>query len=233
LKALMMTQIFKSIAVLVAVLLGLVTPARAVPVNALMQASFSGVIVSGNDAHNIFGGSLLLDGEAFLATFKYDTTIGRHTSPVIDQIFGGLSLGSKSPIISASITINNVSYDFLGWGYGEASLSQGGGRGSFYLSAQDPLYGTGLSLTEYRNDAALPISLSTPFSLAGANLLPPGSYAQGLVNFGSGSADLAIHSITVTSLSPVPLPAGLPMLVSGIMALGFTARRSGKSPHAG
>lgn len=230
-----MTQIFKTMAFLVAVLLGLAAPARALPlpVNDLMQATFSGVIVNGNDAHNVFGGSLLLDGEAFVASFKYNTAIGRHTSPVIDQIFGGLSLGTQSPIISASITINGISYDFLGWGYGEASVSNGSGHSAFHVSAQDPAYGTGISLTEHRNDTVLPVVLTTPFNIAGAGLLPPGFTAQGFVNFGSGSAALSIRSVTVASLSPVPLPQGLPLLVSGIMVLGLAGSRSRNTSHAG
>ncbi len=230
-----MTQIFKNMVFLVTVLVGLAAPACAVPVpvNAMMQATFSGTVVSGNDAHNVFGGSLLLDGEAFIASFKYNTAIGRHTSPVIDQIFGGLSLGSQSPMISASITINGISYDFLGWGYGQASVANGLGHSSFSLSAQDPAYGSGITLTEYRNDTSLPSVLTTPFSVAGAGLLLPGSSAQGFVNFGSGSATLGVNNLKVVSLSPVPLPAGLPSLVSGILVLCLAARRSRTIAHAG
>jgi hypothetical protein len=230
-----MTQIFKNMVFLVALLVGLAAPARAVPVpvNTLMQATFSGIVVSGNDAHNVFGGSLLLDGEAFVASFKYNTAIGRHTSPIIDQIFGGLSLGSQSPIISASITINGISYDFLGWGYGEASVNKGPGYSAFHLNAQDPAYGIGISLTEYRNDNSLPSVLTTPFSVAGSGLLLPGSTTQGFVNFGSGSATLGVNNLKVVSLSPVPLPAGLPLLVSGVMLLGLAGWRGRTSAHAG
>jgi hypothetical protein len=230
-----MTQILKNMVFLVAVLVGLAAPARAVPVpvNALMQATFSGMVVSGNDPHNVFGGSLLLDGEAFIASFKYNTAIGRHTSPIIDQIFGGLSLGSQSPIISASITINGISYDFLGWGYGEASVNNDSGHSSISLSAQDPAYGAGISLTEYRNDSSLPVVLTTPFTATSSGLLPPGVTAQGFVSFGSGSATLGINSVKVISLSPVPLPAGLPLLISCIMALGLAARRGRNAIHSG
>jgi hypothetical protein len=92
-----MTQIFKNTALLIAVILGLLSPAKAVPVpvNAVMQATYSGVILNGTDSHNIFGGSILLDGEAFIASFTYNTAIGRHTSPVFDKIYGGLAFGSQ------------------------------------------------------------------------------------------------------------------------------------------
>ena len=70
---------------------------------ATMQAMFTGSIVSGFDQSGLFttpGGDLT--NLSFSMAFVYDTSVGRRTLPQFDQVVGGTSLNTKSPMISAS-----------------------------------------------------------------------------------------------------------------------------------
>jgi hypothetical protein len=110
---------------------------------------------------------------------------------------------------------------------------QDAGHSLIFHSAQDPIYGIGIELSEYRNNIDIPLNLTTPFTVSGNNLLPPGFTYQGFVNFGNGSAVLAVSSVKLANLSSVPLPAGLPLLASGILVFGLMGKRRRISPHAG
>jgi hypothetical protein len=227
-----MTQSLKYVVFLVAILFKFASPVLAVPVsmNTIMHATYSGIVIHGTDNGHNFGSNSLLDGQSFTASFIYDTAIGRYTSPELDQVAGGLSHGNQSPIISASIRMNGIEFFFPGRGLGVVSITQGY---SVLHSAQDPIYDSSIYLTKYLDEFDNPLNLLSTFTVLGNDILPPGFIHQGFAAFGKDEAILSIRGLKVANVSAVPLPAGLPLLLSGIMALGLAWRRGRTSAHAG
>jgi hypothetical protein len=93
----------------------------------IMQATFTGTVVTSDpngtgpafDWAGIFGPpNTPLNGDAYTATFLYDTTVGvAYTTPLAAVIDGGPSgWGSslQSPSLGAVLTINGRSFDVAG-----------------------------------------------------------------------------------------------------------------------
>jgi hypothetical protein len=97
-----------------------------------------------------------------------------------------------------------------------------------YVTGQTlPVYGTTLPPGSVQVDG-----WSTPINSGGTTgtvnvipptLLPPGSYVLEVLGTVTGSAGGSYSG--VLNLAPVPLPAGLPLLLSGLGALGLWGRR--------
>ena len=220
-----MTQTLKIAGLFVTVLVGLSAPAQAVPVNTLMQATYTGVVISGTDDSHIFGNANSLDGQAYTAIFRYDTAVGHQSTAILDQIIGGLAMGTRNPVIHASIRINGLSYDFSNLASGEVTYTDGK---AVFHSAQDQGHNNGIYLAEYFDQFDVPVDLSATFTTTGSGLLPPG-----FARFGNGSAFLSVKSLQVATVSTVPLPAGLPLLASGVVAIGLIGRRRRNRINAG
>ena len=169
-----MTQTLEIVGRFVTALVGLSAPAQAVPVNTLMQATYSGVVISGTDDSHIFGNTNTLDGQAYTAMFKYDTAVGHQTTATVDQIIGGLAMGTRNPVIHASIRINSLRYDFSGLASGEVTYTDG--RAVFH-SAQG--HNNGIYLVEFFGQFDVPVDLSATFTAMGSGILVRPDFASG------------------------------------------------------
>jgi len=84
---------------------------------ALVTVTYTGTVSSGVDAFSTFTDSLEpnnLAGLAYKAVYVFDTTLGETvSSPGYNYALGGLFNGLQSPALSASITINGISFGFV------------------------------------------------------------------------------------------------------------------------
>jgi hypothetical protein len=92
-------------------------------VASIYVATYTGLLNSGIDASGVFGAAgTNLAGLMYSTSFTYDTTLGaRNSCCGSDHIDGGAELGTASPIVSASITINGVTYQFTPFTRGQAT----------------------------------------------------------------------------------------------------------------
>ena len=84
---------------------------------ALVTVTYTGTVSSGIDSVGTFTQSLEpnnLAGLAYKAVYVFDTTLGETvSSPGNNYALGGLFNGLQSPALSASITINGISFGFV------------------------------------------------------------------------------------------------------------------------
>jgi hypothetical protein len=203
---------------------GFASPALAVT----MKAVYSGIVINGNDPDEIFGQTDNLEGAPYVATFTYDTDIERQSSPVFDQVYGGLPFVTPSPMLSADILINGITFNFDVSEYGQATTYNDGTVSYIYHAAEGPARIPRIFLYEYRDDVSIPRDLTATFSVLGDGLFAPGFSQQGYFDFEVGDGELLINSVKVSQLSAVPLPAGLPLLATGLAVLGAARRRKAK-----
>jgi hypothetical protein len=216
----------------VAIVLGLITIGFASTASAVtMQATYTGTVIDGRDRTLLFGSGGILDGLSYIATFVYDTDIGRQSSPQFNQVYGGAAFGNPSPMLSSDITIGGMTFSFGGAHYGQATNSNDGAASYIYHAAQGASGTPFIYLYEYRDDLAIPLDITSAFAVVGEGLVAPGFAYQGFFDFGAGYGALSIDSVKVTQISAVPLPASLPLVVSGLACLGLIRRRKAKSTH--
>lgn len=84
---------------------------------ALVTVTYTGTVASGVDGVGTFTQSSEpnnLAGLAYKAVYVFDTTLGEtFSSPGKNYALGGLRNGLQSPALSASITINGISFGFV------------------------------------------------------------------------------------------------------------------------
>lgn len=210
---------------------------------ATMQALYTGTIVGGYDQSGLFttpGGNL--DNLSFSMAFVYDTSVGRMIMPQFDEVIGGKNLRTKSPMISASVTVNGQTMKIrgkaLGYAllYGGAQSSTGEDVFNVYASdrATDAVTGSGYTYdigAQIIDDSfGIPYNLDAPFSLSGL----AGANGNALYFFFQRydgvlgaytmrtSGTLVADTLTVSQFvaAPVPLPASALMLLAAVAGLG-------------
>lgn len=204
-----------------------------------MQAVYTGTVYASTDATDSFGTGTVngLDGLAYSLVFLYDTPAGVLASDWYHtQQYGGTTYGWVDPVISATLTINNVSFSSSGDYQSFEYRSDGGGT----AFAQDYAY-------EYFDDSvtysyhhiydglygvpgSVPFDLSQPFSVTG----PSGGGYFSFVDYDYGTAlysnyvfgALYSETLTVSIVSAaVPLPATLPLMLVALGGLAALRRR--------
>ena len=191
---------------------------------ATMQAIYRGTVSSGVDGAGLLGAGQDLTGLGFKAVFIYDTdTPGatRETTPNSDAIFGGTGPGGTSPMRSASLTINKhaqfVHPQFLGDILTERSAISHNG---VFLSPDEAD-----QVAAFADSSAFlfPTSLGTPVSAAALTPIGGGIFFFNSSEFPAQTdGSLATKSLHI---APIPLPATVPLLASGLAAFGFFAFR--------
>jgi len=218
---------------------------------AVMVASYSGVFFSGNDQAGIFvtpNGSLA--GYRFVASYTYDTALGvRTTVPgVSDKILGGDSTGDATPILSATLSLNGVTYDFSSnyHGYVLVQADFAGHNTVFdtphllsqYLTAYSELSGAPTSLEGSGQDLHTVYQSQVDFEIFGRpSLTDPFTRTWGQTKFGS---DLTYSVAPLDDdgggggggghAGGVPEPSAWTLLIAGFGLAGAALRRRAGAP---
>jgi hypothetical protein len=181
-------------------------------------------IVEGIDADGLFSAAgTSLDGASFTAVFTYDLALSgtavRDTVPgSSDIIFGGLSYGTTSPILSDSLTINGISFslDLSQYGTAVAVDSE-----LFETVAESP---TGSLFTGGAGDPNLSIvpNLAATQSYSGFLAYELASGIYGRFIYGD---DYLLLGANAVDISAVPEPGSLALMATAVGLLGFAARR--------
>ena len=105
----------------------------------IVTATVTGVFGVATDLYLFFPNSLSpvnLQGDAFSATFVYDTSLGTPiTTANSDTIEGGSTYGTSSPILSATITAEGKTFAITG--LDDVSVGIGGALGIYAVTADN------------------------------------------------------------------------------------------------
>jgi hypothetical protein len=221
-----------------------VTTAFAVP----MRAEYVGTVSDSWDNTGFFGRDAGpgLDGAAFSLTFTYDpdTPGARHVSAPgsYDQAFGGQFFGNTSPVISAVLSINGTSVTLAGNKSAVLTVIQSAnGSEIAHVVQNDSDDGNVRDVSQIsidivpRNLTNSLVDLQSVFTAADLQLLFSSfiidrfDYATQSSTFVRGSLLPTRVTVRMASVTPVPLPAGLPMLglsLAVLLGVGKRARHS-------
>jgi len=181
----------------------LATTANASAINVDFMESATGVTVSGAGTFDTTG---LSEGAS-----DFSTSSLMFVSPA----FG--SFGAGAPAVADAFSLGTP---YTPFGPGGATAASSGSGDAFGLVYCGTLTDTCVMLPDNytSND---PLAFSAQF--AGQSFASLGITATSPISlaFGSNEVNLSFSPL----LAPVPLPAGLPLLLAGIGGLGFMARR--------
>jgi hypothetical protein len=163
-------------------------------------ATFGWVEDSGSGTH-AEGGSLVLDLSGTVTATTF--TDGNATLGSIKSLSYTFSSGT-------TVTLGNVTSSIFSGQWETSNASATGGSGAPDLVSEFLLYGT------------TPTQLSLVEAQGSATNVQPDSFQYNGVN------DSGVWQLE--SLTPVPLPAGLPLLLSGLGIFGMSLRRRIASP---
>lgn len=186
-------------------------------------AKFTGMVLSGVDRDEVFGGGDLA-GHEFSATFTANftpATIVTNTGTAI--AVGGMP--SSTPI-STTLTINGQTWSFAGGAF----------LGLFGLSYQDPVYGNGVSVQsvaspysgldlEVENFDPLRPILNGNFVTPTTYHVDPSDTVYGF--FALDQQEFGYLAPATIEVRAVPEPATWGMMVVGLGLAGATMRRRG------
>lgn len=189
----------------------------------------------------IYTGTVRFTGASYVARYVFDTTKGiTYNSPNYNFAYGGTTyVGVLSPLVSASVTINGVTFN-IGGGYKDEIYGlQGSEQYHFALNYQN-------TPNEYVNnylenfvygDSSMSGSITGPFVYN----ISPGNYSYGVFqideyNYNTGYEAHASGSVTLTSLTVSPAvpelsTAAVPelstwaMMLIGCAGIGWSAYR--------
>jgi hypothetical protein len=204
---------------------------------AIVTVTYNGTVASGSDPVNFFRAGDNFVGAAYQAVYVFDTSLGEtFNSPTWNYALGGKFFGSPSPALSATLTINNITFAFTPNNYGfiqgisdTASLIQHEVK---RLSSDGPLseYANLIHRLYRFNDSLYPASLTGPFShtidfrddifaIVQIHYRNPanGRYIAFV------DANFAPTSVTISS--GVPEPSTWAMMILGFAGIGFIAYR--------
>lgn len=232
-------------AALVALLVG--PPASAT----VVLATFDGTIAGGDGAYGnpaidrlgLFGpvGANLL-GDAYTATYTFDTTLGTVASSACLPASAGCPTGKNTlagppggiPAVSESLTINGHAFSFGGSTYPVNSAElQAANDGAGFPSGIFAEVEANADLNSLRDEldltnGGLPASLVATYHYtvhAGDGAATGNSFFQADTVGGLDRFEFGINSVSLAPVSSVPEPASWALTLAGVALLGFAIRR--------
>jgi hypothetical protein len=194
---------------------------------ALVSVTATGTVSGGFDNAGLFvspGSSIT--GGSWSATYLFETTAGTTFSdPLSSYAYGGV-FGSSSgwPNRAASLTINGHTFSpggSFGWTWMSRIENFNDGTQSsanYEAESVGGIVWAGLSIFVGANDASIPASIITPFSV---NLSGSGEFFYRYNGQTTTQLTLDVSSLTVASA--VPEPSTWAMLLIGFAGIGFAA----------
>ena len=197
----------------------------------IVLETFTGT-ATGLDAAGYFGTpGAQLNNVAYQASYVINTNLLGASQFNNGSIFGtngGANSGTPSPVISASLTINNITFNVpvsppLAYSeyyvtnknlYGELVVT------GFANSSTANFYNVGISTDP---NAPLVTSLNTLFSYTFA---PASNGSFGFFGYGGDNLNFHINTVAVSS---VPEPSTWAMMILGFAGVGFMAHRRRKT----
>jgi hypothetical protein len=208
---------------------GLLAGLAAAPASAaVMLATYVGTVLGGVDQGNVFGlgAGAGLAGQAFTATFTYDTELGVDDGDpgFYQERDGGAAWGAATPILSAALTIDGLTYEVAGDSNGEVVSATGVQSLHRAESLSGGVFNRLFLYLDYNapGDLAEPVA-TTGGSLGGGTFLLNG--AGGLLASGS------LHPVTLTIAAAAPTGGAVPepqtwaFMVAGLGLAGWALRR--------
>ena len=190
---------------------GFVSPALAT----IVDVNITGSVGFGTDPSGVFGtpGASLV-GDNFSVAYVFDTTHAS-TFSTSTNVFGGslyIAPSNLSPVVSSSVTINNVTINLPGDELGQMQGLNIGYDTLDYVSAS--------ANGDINVDIVSPTtSVTTPYSVALS-----GFNNSGFFSYDGISATL-IPTAANAEIGATPLPAALPLFAGGLGMVGLLARR--------
>jgi hypothetical protein len=207
-----------------------------------MQAVYKGTVSSSYDETGLFGqgaGSGVLDGLAYTLTYIFDPdTVGaiRTSDSSLDEVVGGSVYSVPTPMLTATLTIGGHNESSAGSFVGRAENYSDGAQAYTLHEALDSEIAGSKTTDSYMfnyafdGDIGVPLDLNSPFSITNATTIY-GFFQFYQFDSGTGLYDFyvrgnsAASSVSVSRVSAVPVPAALPLLLSGLGGLIALSRR--------
>jgi hypothetical protein len=192
-------------------------PALAAP----FSVTFTGT-VSGTDNVGLFGVPGVVANAPFTGIFVYDTSLGNFVNlPLGQEVYGGASWSTISPVSSASLSVNGTAFGFTPNGNGVVAAQPDAlGNVEFLAYANKNTFPGGY-LQLMSTLSSIPLSVTSAFSVAGVT---PGSLFVWDQNNLDTTLFLTTESVTVAPLG-VPEPVTLSMFAAGLLGAGALRRR--------
>ena len=215
---------------------------------AYVTVIYTGKVANSHDLSGVFGAAgASLDGDAFTATYVFDPSVSVIESGSRSNISrGGTSLGTPSPLISAALTINGISYSF-GGSYDEIdnAVNPSNGVSGLWVYAYSFLGSPGSIPSGYARlnnkssgNLGIPAKLGPYFGNVSGGT---GGFNNGafsiftLYGYASDGApigetafgDLINETLTISggTAGAVPEPATWAMMIAGMAVVAGTLRR--------
>jgi hypothetical protein len=186
----------------------------------IVKVTYTGTVLRGSDgADGAFGGGNLV-GDAFTASYMFDTSKGvAYNAGGVGYVDGGNGYGVDSPSLGASLTINGHTASVAGNDYGRLLGQEASDFSEEDATAQSDDYYLDNNVYAYR-DAAFG---STTFAPYNADLTGASSYGSFVSYLDGTTLTLAGKHLTVAA-GAVPEPTSWALMLGGFGMVGGALR---------
>lgn len=199
---------------------------------AVMRAVYTGVISDAAGANSPVGDPTALIGQAFTATFIYDTAVMTRDTLLSGGIFTDSFVATNTPVGSASLRIGDEYLSLSGDAIYTVTTRSNPTEGNVSHYAEDYVVDSGgtqsfLSLGGGANgltdvDLLAPLFFEFDFGLGyfGFVVVQDDNTVESIVG------ELRVTSVNISPVAPIPLPAEAWLMLGGLGALAVLRRRA-------